>query len=80
VQAFLNLCGNHLEKGNNHQAPTVLGITLLAMVEEVGLDMAIRSLEHLLQHGEQNIHQVMPLALGIFSISNPKVKLFNVTL
>ncbi len=69
-----------MEKGNNHQALVVLGITLLAMAKELALDMAIRSLEHLLQHGEQNIRQVVPFALGIFSVSNPKVKLFNVTL
>jgi 26S proteasome regulatory subunit N1 len=42
--------------------------------------MAIRSLEHLLQYGEQNIRRAVPLALGILSVSNPKVKLLNVTL
>jgi 26S proteasome regulatory subunit N1 len=80
VQAFLSLCGDHLEKGDSHQAPAVLGIALVAMAEELGLDMAIRSLEHLLQYGEQNIRRAVPLALGILSVSNPKVKLLNVTL
>lgn len=45
------------------------------MAEELGLDMAIRSLEHLLQYGEQNIRRAVPLALGILCISNPKVHL-----
>ena len=73
VQALLSMCGDHLEKGDNHQAPAVLGIALVAMAEELGCDMAIRSLEHLLQYGEQNIRRAVPLALGILSISNPKV-------
>lgn len=68
------MCADHLEKGDNHQAPAVLGIALVAMAEELGLDMAIRSLEHLLQYGEQNIRRAVPLALGILSISNPKVR------
>ena len=74
VQALLSMCADHLEKGDNYQAPAVLGIALVAMAEDLGLDMAIRSLEHLLQYGEQNIRRAVPLALGILSISNPKVK------
>ncbi len=70
---MLSLCADHLEKGDSHQAPAVLGIALVAMAEELGLDMAIRSLEHLLQYGEQNIRRAVPLALGILSVSNPKV-------
>lgn len=51
----------------------MLGIAMVAMAEELGLDMAIRSLEHLLQYGEQNIRKAVPLALGLLCISNPKV-------
>jgi 26S proteasome regulatory subunit N1 len=46
---------------------------MVAMAEELGLEMAIRSLEHLLQYGEQNIRQAVPLALALLCISNPKV-------
>ena len=46
---------------------------MVAMGEELGLEMAIRSLEHLLQYGEQNIRRAVPLALGLLCISNPKV-------
>jgi 26S proteasome regulatory subunit N1 len=42
------LCGDHLEKGDNHQTFIILGITQLVMAKELGLDMAILSLEHLL--------------------------------
>lgn len=46
---------------------------MVAMAEELGVEMAIRSLEHLLQYGEQNIRRAVPLALGLLCISNPKV-------
>ncbi|KAI7995255.1 hypothetical protein LOK49_LG11G00684 [Camellia lanceoleosa] len=59
-----------------HEVPVVLGIAMVAMAEELGLEMAIHSLEHLLQYGEQNIRKAVPLALGLLCISNPKV---NVT-
>ncbi|THU56769.1 hypothetical protein C4D60_Mb11t20700 [Musa balbisiana] len=75
VQKLLGYCAQHLEKGETYQGPAVLGIALIAMAEELGLDMAIRSLEHLLQYGEQNIRRAVPLALGILCISNPKVRI-----
>lgn len=55
----------------------MLGIAMVAMAEELGLEMAIRSLEHLLQYGEQNIRRAVPLALGLLCISNPKVTKFH---
>ncbi|XP_073101582.1 26S proteasome non-ATPase regulatory subunit 2 homolog A [Elaeis guineensis] len=77
VQKLLGYCAQHLDKGETHQGPAVLGIALIAMAEELGLDMAIRSLEHLLQYGEQNIRRAVPLALGILCISNPKVNVMD---
>ncbi|XP_028062861.1 26S proteasome non-ATPase regulatory subunit 2 homolog A-like [Camellia sinensis] len=50
---------------------------MVAMAEELGLEMAIRSLEHLLQYGEQNIRRAVPLALGLLCISNPKVNVMD---
>uniref|UniRef100_A0A2P2M5D6 26S proteasome non-ATPase regulatory subunit 2 homolog n=3 Tax=Rhizophora mucronata TaxID=61149 RepID=A0A2P2M5D6_RHIMU len=73
VQNLLGHCSQHLDKGETHQGPAVLGIAMVAMAEELGLEMAIRSLEHLLQYGEQNIRRAVPLALGLLCISNPKV-------
>lgn len=77
VQHLLGQCAQHLEKGETHQGPAVLGIAMVAMAEELGLDMAIRSLEHLLQYGEQNIRRTVPLALGLLCISNPKVNVMD---
>lgn len=77
VQHFLGQCAQHHEKGETYQGPAVLGIAMVAMAEELGLDMAIRSLEHLLQYGEQNIRRAVPLALGLLCISNPKVNVMD---
>ncbi|KAI7749085.1 hypothetical protein M8C21_015576 [Ambrosia artemisiifolia] len=77
VQHFLGQCAQHFEKGETFQGPAVLGIAMVAMAEELGLDMAIRSLEHLLQYGEQNIRKAVPLALGLLCISNPKVHVMD---
>ncbi|KAL2629531.1 hypothetical protein R1flu_014217 [Riccia fluitans] len=77
VQRLLGLCADHLDKGESHQAPAVVGIALVAMAEELGLEMAIRSLEHLLQYGEQNIRRAVPLALGILSVSNPRIAVMD---
>ncbi|XVF02046.1 hypothetical protein REPUB_Repub04eG0142400 [Reevesia pubescens] len=77
VQNLLGHCSQHLEKGETHQGPAVLGIAMVAMAEELGLEMSIRSLEHLLQYGEQNIRRAVPLALGLLCISNPKVNVMD---
>ncbi|CAL1394127.1 unnamed protein product [Linum trigynum] len=77
VQNLLGNCAQHLEKGENYQGPAVLGIAMVSMAEELGLDMAIRTLEHLLQYGEQNIRRSVPLALALLCLSNPKVNVMD---
>ncbi|KAL5056663.1 hypothetical protein RYX36_037345 [Vicia faba] len=78
VQKLLGRCSQHLEEDEVNQGPpAVLGIAMVAMAEEIGLEMAIRSLEHLLQYGEQNIRRAVPLALALLCISNPKVNVMD---
>jgi 26S proteasome regulatory subunit N1 len=77
VQDLLAQCGEHLVKGDIHQGPAVIGLAMVAMSEELGLDMEIRSLERVLQYGEQNIRRAVPLALGLLCISNPKVTVMD---
>ncbi|XP_065875691.1 26S proteasome non-ATPase regulatory subunit 2 homolog A-like [Euphorbia lathyris] len=77
VQNLLGHCAQHLQKGETHQGPAVLGIAMVAMAEDLGVEMAIRSLGHLLQYGEQNIRRAVPLALGLLCISNPKVNVMD---
>jgi 26S proteasome regulatory subunit N1 len=43
------------------------------MADDLGSEMVVRSLEHLLRYGDHTIRRVVPLALAILSISNPKV-------
>mmetsp|Transcript_40951 Transcript_40951/g.49700 ORF Transcript_40951/g.49700 Transcript_40951/m.49700 type:complete len:902 (-) Transcript_40951:215-2920(-) len=79
IQSFLATCGEHIDKeseqykneGDAYQGIAVLGIALCGMAEELGHDMSIRSMEHLLQYGEPSIRRAVPLALAILSMSNP---------
>jgi len=41
VQNLLGHCSQHLNKGETHQGLVVLGIAMVAMAEELGLEMAI---------------------------------------
>ncbi|XP_065875692.1 26S proteasome non-ATPase regulatory subunit 2 homolog A-like [Euphorbia lathyris] len=76
VQNLLDHFAQHL-LGETHQGPAVLGIAMVAMAEELGVEMAIRSMGHLLKYGEQSIRRAVPLALGLLCISNPKVDVMN---
>jgi 26S proteasome regulatory subunit N1 len=60
-----------------HQEIAVLGIALVAMGEELAQEMALRSLDHVLQYGEVNVRRVVPLALGLLSVSNPRLTIMD---
>ncbi|KAF7097494.1 hypothetical protein CFC21_099306 [Triticum aestivum] len=72
VQELLCSCSDKLVKGGSDQGPAVLGIALIAMAEGLGAEMAVRSLEQLLQYGDCSIRRAVPLALGMLCVSNPK--------
>ena len=55
----------------------MLGIALIALREEIGRDMVIRSFDHLLQYGEVNIRRAVPLALGILSVCDPDISVMD---
>ena len=73
VQKFLNVCGDHIvdETKNVHQAAAVIGLAAVALGEDLGADMALRSFDNLLQYGEVNIRRAIPLAYALISVSNP---------
>jgi 26S proteasome regulatory subunit N1 len=74
VQKMMHTCSEHLDEAEAlHQAVAVLGIGLIACGEEIGSEMSIRSLDHILQYGELPLRRAVPLALSILHISNPKV-------
>ncbi|KAA8524329.1 hypothetical protein F0562_010752 [Nyssa sinensis] len=77
VQHLMGQCEQHLSRDAIHQGAAVLGLAMVAMAEDLGLEMELRSMEHLLQYGEQNIRKAVPLALGLLCISNPKVKVID---
>jgi 26S proteasome regulatory subunit N1 len=62
---------------NLHQAIAVIGISLIGMNEEIGSEMALRTFGHLLHYGEPVIKRAVPLALGLISLSNPKLNILD---
>lgn len=83
IQKLLALLTEHIEEDEadpdkgKHQEVAVLGLALLAMGESLGQDMALRQLDHVLQYGEVNVRRVVPLALGLLSISNPRMTVID---
>jgi len=74
IQHMLHLCTDHLdpEKQNDlYQAFAVLGISVIAMGEDIGTEMAYRSFNHLMHYGEAVIRRTVPLALGLLCVSKP---------
>lgn len=59
------------------QAVAVLGLAMVSMGEELGAEMSIRTFGHLLQYGDPVIRRVVPLAIGLLSVSNPKLVLMD---
>lgn len=59
------------------QAVAVLGLAMVSMGEELGAEMLIRTFDHLLQYGDPVIRRVVPLAIGLLSVSNPKITLMD---
>lgn len=59
------------------QAVAVIGIALIAMGEEIGSEMAYRSFGNLLRYCEPVIRRSVPLALGLISVSNPKLNILD---
>ncbi|KAL4225519.1 26S proteasome non-ATPase regulatory subunit 2 [Mactra antiquata] len=59
------------------QGVAVLGLALISMGEDIGAEMCFRSFSHLLRYGEVGIRRSVPLALGLLSVSNPKLQILD---
>jgi len=72
---MLHLCAEHKkeEKESLHQIAAIIGIALIAFGEEIGQEMCLRTMNHLLQYGEPIIKRTVPLAIGLIRVSNPEV-------
>lgn len=83
IQELLHICNDHIEdkdetKGDQLvQSYAVLGLSLIAMGEDVGQDMMLRNFGHLMHYGEPNIRKAVPLAMGLISPSNPQMKIYD---
>jgi len=55
----------------------VLAIALIALAEEVGMSMAHRNLEHILQFGNKAARKAVPLAYALLHVSDPEVALLD---
>lgn len=62
---------------SSRQAIAVLGIALISMGEDIGSEMAFRTFGHLLRYCEPVIRRAVPLALGLISVSNPKLSILD---
>jgi len=76
IQKLLHLCAEHKddEKESIHQIAAVLGVALISFGEDIGQEMCMRTMHHLLQYGEPIIRRTVPLAMGLLKISNPEVQ------
>lgn len=54
-----------------YQMMAVLGVSMVALGEEIGQEMVLRMFNHLIQYGEPSVKRAVPLALALVSISNP---------
>jgi 26S proteasome regulatory subunit N1 len=84
IQELLHLCNDHFDSSEDDQkrdellqSYAVIGLALVAMGEDVGQDMILRSFGHLMHYGEANIRKAVPLALGLVSASNPQMKVYD---
>lgn len=59
------------------QGVAVLGLALISMGEDIGAEMCYRSFSHLLRYGEVGLRRAVPLALGLISVSNPKLQILD---
>lgn len=59
------------------QGSAVLGIALVAMGEEVGCEMSLRSFDHLLQYGDLAVRRSVPLALALLHLSQPEYAIID---
>ncbi|KAL5362378.1 hypothetical protein BJX96DRAFT_166620 [Aspergillus floccosus] len=83
LQELLHICNDIIEEGEEKkgdelvQSYAVLGLSLIAMGEEVGQDMILRQFGHLMHYGASNIRKAVPLAMGLINPSNPQMKVYD---
>ncbi|KAI9221766.1 armadillo-type protein [Blastocladiella britannica] len=83
VQAMTRLCSERFaeekdtEAAGDWQSLAVLGISLIAMGEDIGSEMTLRTYTHLLHYGAPAIRKAVPLAIALQCASNPVVHVLD---
>lgn len=80
IQSMLHHCNEHIsaEKEDGlHQSFAVLGVAIIAMGEDIGQQMALRTFNHLMHYGEANIRRMVPLALSLLYTSYPQMNIID---
>ena len=65
------------ESRDLYQAFSVLAIALVAMGEDVGAEMTLRHMSHLMHYGDPVIRRTVPLALALLNPSNPVISVLD---
>jgi 26S proteasome regulatory subunit N1 len=74
VQDMLHEC---MSDDKNSEA-AILGMSLIASSEEVGNEMAMRLLNHVLHFGKMEKKRICPLAFAMLNLSNPKIGVMDI--
>lgn len=81
IQRMLHYCNDHIDSesggDDEFQAFAVIGIALIALGEDIGAEMALRSFTHLMHYGEPVIRKAVPLAIGLLCASNPVLSVLD---
>merc|ERR1719297_245122 len=77
VQEMLHQCTEHLTEDAEHQMAAVIGLGLITMGGDVGLEMTLRTFDHLLHYCEPPIKRAVPLAIALLHVSNPEFSVID---
>lgn len=80
IQSLLHYCNDHIisEKEEGlFQSIAVLGVAIIAMGEDIGLQMALRTYNHLMHYGEVHIRRMVPLGLALLYTSYPQMNIID---
>ena len=78
VQELMQIIAKSNEEVNPKvQEIAVIGCSLIAIGEEVGMEMLSRSFNHFLQFGDINTKKAVSLAIALLNLSNPKVQVID---
>lgn len=56
---------------------SVLGIAMIALGEDIGKEMSLRHFGNLMHYGNEHVRSMVPLAMGLVSVADPQMKVFD---